>query len=298
MKKRYLTLLLSGSVAVMMSSCGGETDQPALPQEEQTVIRPAEPLGFGDEGSQSYSVPSPNELFSIIKESKLPYKGGLINTESVNYSTSKTQALNFGRITADIAYTASYEKFQESMANFDNLRKIGDDLGISYVFDEFMVNRVKDNMDNADSLEVISTNSYQRIIGMLEENEKASTLAIIAAGGFAESIYILTNLIGEYSENNEVIYRLADEKLVLENIMDYLTLYSEEERVQEVITDMESMSSIFLGLNEEKVSEEKTIKDDKVILGGSQVMMSAEEFNTLKEAATTFRNSFANASQS
>ena len=298
MKKRYLTLLLSGSVAVMMSSCGGETDQPAPPQEEQTVIRPAEPLGFGDEGSQSYSVPSPNELFSIIKESKLPYKDGLIYTESVNYSTSKTQALNFGRITADIAYTASYEKFQESMANFDNLRKIGDDLGISYVFDEFMVNRVKDNMDNADSLEVISTNSYQRIIGMLEENEKASTLAIIAAGGFAESIYILTNLIGEYSENNEVIYRLADEKLVLENIMDYLTLYSEEERVQEVITDMESMSSIFLGLNEEKVSEEKTIKDDKVILGGSQVMMSAEEFNTLKEAATTFRNSFANASQS
>jgi len=298
MKKRYLTLLLSGSVAVMMSSCGGETDQPAPPQEEQTVIRPAEPLGFGDEGSQSYSVPSPNELFSIIKESKLPYKDGLINTESVNYSTSKTQALNFGRITADIAYTASYEKFQESMANFDNLRKIGDDLGISYVFDEFMVNRVKDNMDNADSLEVISTNSYQRIIGMLEENEKASTLAIIAAGGFAESIYILTNLIGEYSENNEVIYRLADEKLVLENIMDYLTLYSEEERVQEVITDMESMSSIFLGLNEEKVSEEKTIKDDKVILGGSRVMMSAEEFNTLKEAATKFRNSFANASQS
>ncbi len=298
MKKKYLTLLLSGSVAVMMSSCGGETEQPAPPQEEQTVIKPSEPLGFGDEGSQSYSVPSPNELFSIIKESNLPYKDGLINTESTNYSTSKTQALNFGRLTADIAYTASYEKFQESMANFDNLRKIGDDLGISYVFDEFMVNRVKDNMDNADSLEVISTNSYQRIIGMLEENEKASTLAIIAAGGFAESIYILTNLIGEHSENNEVIYRLADEKLVMENIMDYLELYKDEERVQEVISEMEPMTSVFMALSEEKVSEEKTIKEDKVILGGSRVIMTSEEFNALKEAATTFRNSFANASQS
>ena len=243
-------------------------------------------------------MPSPNELFSIIKESNLPYKDGLINTESTNYSTSKTQALNFGRLTADIAYTASYEKFQESMANFDNLRKIGDDLGISYVFDEFMVNRVKDNMDNADSLEVISTNSYQRIIGMLEENEKASTLAIIAAGGFAESIYILTNLIGEHSENNEVIYRLADEKLVMENIMDYLELYKDEERVQEVISEMEPMTSVFIALSEEKVSEEKTIKEDKVILGGSRVIMTSEEFNALKEAATTFRNSFANASQS
>jgi len=298
MKKRYLTLILSGSVVALMSSCGGESEQPAPPQEEQTVIRPAEPLGFGDEGSQSYSIPSPNELFSIIKESKLPYKEGLINTESTNYSTSKTQALNFGRLTADIAYTASYEKFQESMANFDNLRKIGDDLGISYVFDEFIVNRVKDNMDNADSLEVISTSSYQRIIGMLEENEKASTLAIIAAGGFAESIYLLTHLIGDYSENSEVIYRLADEKLVLENIIDYLLLYNDEERVQEVLTEMQEMSSVFMGLSEEKVSEEKTVKGDKVVLGGSRVNMTAEEFKALKEAATTFRNSFANASQS
>ncbi len=298
MKKRNLSLILSGTVAILLSSCGGETEQSAPPQEEQAVIRPAEPLGFGDEGSQAYSVPSPNELFSIIKESKLPYKEGLINTESINYSTSKNQALNFGRLTADIAYTASYEKFQESMANFDNLRKIGSDLGIAYVFDEFMVNRVKDNMDNADSLEVISTNSYQRIIGMLEENEKASTLAIIAAGGFAESIYILTNLIGDYSENNEVIYRLADEKLVLENIVDYLTLHDDEDRVKEVISEMEAMTSIFMELSEEKISEEKTIKDHKVILGGSRVMMTEEQFNTLKEAATSFRNSFVNPSQS
>ena len=268
------------------------------PQEEQPMIRQAEPIGFGEQGSTMYAVPSPNELFSIIKDSKLPFKEGLITTEAIKYSTSKEQALNFGRITADIAYTASYEKFQESMANFDNLRQVGDDLGISYVFDELMVNRVKNNMDNPDSLEIISASSYQQITSMMEENEKGSTLAIIAAGGFVESIYILTNLVGEYSEGSDVIQRLADEKLVMENITDYLSMYAEEDRVSEVLTELAPMVDVFNGLQEEKASEDRIGEDDKVILGGDRVIMTADEFNALKEAATNYRNSFANASQS
>jgi len=300
MKKRHLSLLLAGSTALMLASCGGETEQSNAPEptDDQPVISDATPIGFGEQGSTVYTVPSPNELFSIIKDSELPYRDDLVSTETQIYSSSKDQALNFGRITADIAYTASYDKFQESMANFDYLRQIGDDLGISYVFDEVMVDRVKNNMDNADSLEVISIGSYQRIIGMLEENEKGSTLAIIATGGFVESIYILTNLIGEYEEGSDVIQRLADEKLVMENVMDYLKMYEDEERVKDVLTDLAPVADIFLNLKEEKASENLQKNGDKVVLGGYRVVMTAEEFNQLKQAATDYRNSFANASQS
>lgn len=300
MNKRYLQLLFIGVLTSMTAACGGESEenQEMPPQEEQPMLREAEPIGFGEQGSTMYAVPSPNELFSIIKDSKLPYKEGLISTDAMKYSTSKEQALNFGRITADIAYTASYEKFQESIANFDNLRQVGDDLGISYVFDELMVNRVKNNMDNPDSLEIISASSYQQITSMMEENENGSTLAIIAAGGFVESIYILTNLVGEYSDESDVIQRLADEKLVMENISDYLSMYSDEDRVSEVLSELAPMMDIFNNLQEEKASEDRVGEDDKVILGGNRVIMTAEDFNALKEAATNYRNSFANASQS
>ncbi len=300
MNKRYLKLLFVSSLTIVMAGCGGETEEnkEAIPQDDQPVIHDATPVGFGDQGSSTYTVPSPNELFSIIKESKLPYREDLISTEPSIYTSSKDQALNFGRITADIAYTASYEKFNESMSNFENLRKIGDDLGISYVFDEIMVNRVKNNMNNADSLEVISTNSYQRIISMLEENEKGSTLAIIATGGYVESIYILTNLIGEYTANSPVIQRLADEKIVMENVMDYLKMYEDEDRVQEVMKELEPVSTLFLGLSEEKVSEDRKGEGNKMIFGGNRVIMNEADFNALKEAATNYRNSFANASQS
>jgi hypothetical protein len=302
MKKRNLTILTAGALMLSLASCGGSDEKKTgVPQEqEQPVLQEADPqhLGFGDEGGRTYSVPSPNELFSIIKEGKLPYKEGIISTDGVNYGSSTEQALNFGRLTADIAYTASYERFQESTANFDNLRKIGDELGISYVFDELMVNRVKDNMDNPDSLEVISTSSYQRIIGMLEENEKGSTLAIIATGGFVESIYILTNLIGEYEEGSETITRLADEKIVMENVIDYLKMYDDEERVQTVLKDIEPITNVFLNLQEVEKTIERKGDGDKVVLGGTKVIMTKQEFEALKAAATEYRNSFANGSQS
>lgn len=300
MKRHYISLLCSGSLLFMITACGGETDTQSNETAVDTAIAEVETqsLGFDAQGGSSYAVPSPNELFSIIKESELPYVEDLVSTEQPNYETSKEQALNFGRLTADIAYTASYEKFQESITNFDNLRKIGNDLGISYVFDELLVNRVKSNMDNADSLEVISSGTYQTIIGQLEQNEKGSTLAIIAAGGFVESIYILTSLIGEYQEGDEIIQRLADQKLVMENVLDYLNLHAEEDRVIEVLEEVRGVSETFLNLQEEEVSESVDADGEKVVLGGSRVLMTEAEFNALKEAAAAYRNNFANATKS
>ncbi|MEZ4721212.1 MAG: hypothetical protein R2813_04970 [Flavobacteriales bacterium] len=299
MKKHYLTLFATALSVIVFTSCGGGDNAKSEPQEDTTAVdtNEVEMWGFDAMNGSSYQVPSPNELFGIIKSSKLPYKDGLITTAQVNYASSKTQALNFGRLTADIAYTASYEKFQESISNFDNLRKVGDDLGISYVFDELMVNRVKSNMDNSDSLEVISTSSYQNIIGMLEQNEKGSTLAIIAAGGFVESIYILTNMIDTYKDGNETIQRLADQKLVMENVLDYLNLFRDEDRVLEVLTDIQGVSDVFLNLDEVSVSQEVSQQGQKTVLGGNRIVMTADEFNALKKAATDYRNSFSNPSE-
>lgn len=298
MKRPYLDLILSSAVAITLVSCGGEdnsnaTETPA-PDSITVIEEEPEVWGFDANGGNSYQVPSPNELFAIIKDSELPYQENLISTAPVNYSSSKIQALNFGRLTADIAYTASYEKFQESITNFDNLRKVGDDLGISYVFDEIMVGRVKSNMDDADSLEVISSSSYQRIIAQLEEGEKGSTLAIIAAGGFIESIYILTNMVEEYDESNTMIQRIADQKLVMENVFDYLNIFNQEPRIQEVQQELQSITDIFNMLDEESISDQVSKEGDRNVLGGNRIIITAEEFNDLKAATAEYRNSFTN----
>ena len=300
MKTPYLKIIVTSLTIGIMTSCGGDaTEKKETPQVDPATLETEETemWGFDSMGGNSYQVPSPNELFGIIKESKLPFKDDLISTNSYQYTSSKDQALNFGRITADIAYTASYEKFQESITNFDNLRKVGDDLGISYVFDEMMVDRVKSNMDNADSLEVISSSSYQRIIGLLEEAEKGSTLAIIATGGFVESIYILTHMAPDFNAESDMVQRIADQKLVMENVLDYLNIFREEDRVLEVLEELQGVSDVFLNLDEESISEQMSSEDGKTVLGGNRIIITEEEFNDLKAASAAYRNSFANPNQ-
>lgn len=292
--KKYSNLVLVFGILATMTSCGGNSGEDQSANDSTDMQQ----VGFGldDLAQTQYAVPSPNELFLIIKSGKLPFHDGLIDTEQPNYSSSKAQALNFGKITADIAYTASYEKFQESMDNFENLRKVGNDLGISYVFDEIMVNRVKSNMDNPDSLEIISTSSYQNIIAQLEENQMGAVLSIISAGGFVESVYILTHLIDGH-DSEDIMQRLADQKLVMENVLSYLDSYSDDERVKEVINELAPIADVYLNLKEEVISEEKIQKNNKVILGGSRVLMTKEDFAKLKDAATNYRNSFSNAQE-
>lgn len=294
MSKTLRPLAILSFAAIFLSGCGGEggaqkTDKAPEKEAKKTVDVST---GFDMISGDYYQVPSPNELFLIIKNSELPFREGVISVEAGNYVSSKELALNFGRITADIAYTASYEKFQESMDNFEQLRKIAGELGISYVFDQLMIDRVKNNMDNADSLEIISNSSYIQIIDLLEQNGESVTLSIISAGGFVESIYILSELIGEYEENNPMIQRLADQKLVLENILDYLNQHSEEEKVKEVIAEMQPISDVYLNLKEETTSPAKSEKDGKMVLGGNRVMMNQQEFEALKKAARAYRDSF------
>jgi hypothetical protein len=84
----------------------------------------------------------------------------------------------------------------------------------------------------------------------------------------------------------------------MENVLDYLNLYAEEDRVIEVLEEVRGVSETFLNLEEEEVSESVDTEGGKVVLGGSRVIMTEAEFNTLKEAAASYRNNFANATKS
>ena len=91
--------------------------------------------------------------------------------------------------------------------------------------------------------------------------------------------------------------RLADQKLVMENVLDYLNLYSDEPRIQEVMQEMQPISDIFLNLDEESSSNQMKEEGDKVVLSGSRILITADEFNDLKAAATGYRNSLSNPNQ-
>ena len=104
-------------------------------------------------------------------------------------------------------------------------------------------------------------------------------------------------MVGEYDSENQMIQRIADQKIVMENITDYLNVFSDEPRIQEVQNEIQALADVFMNLDEETISEQVSKDGARTLLGGNRIIITADEFNELKTATANYRNSFTNPKQ-
>lgn len=276
--------------SLILASCGSEGEKKQedslMPATEQTAAPKEEVQTF-------YQIPSPAEMFEFINNGKLKYKSELLNsTDNITtYSDKKGQAINFGVYSADLAYTSSFEKYQESIKFFGTIRKLANDLGISYAFDEALVSRIQNNMSNADSLVIISSDSYLKIIEFLEGNEQGKTLALIAAGGWLESLYLVLNLVDLNTADEKMKQKISDQRYTFENLNLYLNKYASDANVGATLKDFEEIKAVFDSMTQNGSSSLKKT-GGKRVLGGSNSGINNDQLNALKEKVNTLRAKF------
>lgn len=276
--------------SLFLASCGSEGDK----KSEESLLPAAEqPAAAKEEVQTFYQIPSPAEMFEFINNGKLKYKSELLNsTDNITtYADKKSQAINFGVYSADLAYTSSFEKYQESIKFFGTIRKLSNDLGISYAFDEALVSRIQNNMSNADSLVIISSDSYLKIIEFLEGNEQGKTLALIAAGGWLESLYLVLNLVEINTADEKMKQKISDQRYTFENLNLYLNKYASDPNVAETLKDFEEIKGVFDSMAQNGGSSMKKT-GGKRVLGGSNTGVNKDQLNTLKEKVNTLRTKF------
>ena len=290
MKKRNILVvtLLAVSPYLMYTSCSDDK-----PQEDVNVEQVEEVVKERNESF--YQIPAPDEMFSFIKNSGLTYNKSLINSpqKSSTYSTPMEQTLIFGVYSADLAYTASYEEFNESIKYFATVQKLAESIGISGAFNEELMNNIKNNLDKPEQLLANSNDSYFSVIEYLEENEQGNKLGIIASAGWIETVYIVANSI-DYKKNSDALQRLADQKLTLDNMLLYLEKYGEDENVKELMVWLKELEQTFDALSEENttssgISLKKNEGGKMVLGGGSSVVMTKDQFTTVKSKINEIR---------
>ncbi len=289
--KKQIKIVASILVAfplIFLTSCGG--DDPIVEEAVEEVEEVVE------EGNVTYyQIPSPDEMFGFIKESGLAFNGELLNPiQSVDsYTDPKIQALNFGVYSADLAYTAAFEEFNETTKYFGTIQKLAEPIGISSAFNKVFVGRTQNNLHNADSLVSITNTSYFAVVDYLEQNEQGSKLGIIAAAGWLETVYVVVNSTN-YDKDEAAVDRLADQKLTLDNLLDYLNKYEADADVKEVAGWFSELETVFASLSEEDSGSGISFKkkdDGKMVLGGgSSISMSKEQFNAIKDKVNEIRN--------
>jgi hypothetical protein len=288
--KNLFNGILVAATAILMMSCGGSGDDElqnvVVGDTTTTVTTPDQP-------AVEYAVPTPNELFEIIKIQGGEQRPGLVNTldNRPNYVDLKAKSLNFGVYSADLAYMSCFGIGTEFLMYFKAIEEMGEELGISGAFDEELMERIENNEGDSDTLFAISNETYYDSYLYLEENGKGVELCLIMAGGYIESLYIICNLVDKFKEGDPIIEKIGDQKLVLENLLDFILQYSDDQMVSEVMDDLITLSDVFetsMEFEESGTTIDKT--ENKLVLsGGGSYKMTKNSLEKITAKAEELR---------
>lgn len=294
------TILLTSSIVLTLWSCSGDKEEEILNTPKDTTDHN---VNKTDDISANYEtffqVPSPGEMLTFIKSvgKRDKNKVEILNpTTNINkYTDNKTKAINFGIYTTDLSYCSIFNMGAEALKYFKVVKQLGDQLGLSSIIKPEILARIEKNVDNTDSLSVISDDLYYSSFETLDESKQGATLALVIAGGWIESMYIAVNMVDKFQANNPVAQRIADQKYTLENLIEFLKKHEAESAdIKEVKTDLEDLSKIFSLLKEEKVTDTsiKSKDDKKIIGGGVNLIIDEKTFNQIKDKISNIRKKY------
>ncbi|MBN2891451.1 MAG: hypothetical protein JXL97_06275 [Bacteroidales bacterium] len=174
-----------------------------------------------------YPIPTPFETTQMLQEAGAAYIGGLTNdVNSVdNYFKEKSQALNLGIFGADLAYASTYNQAQSIREIMVASKKLSDQLGLTTVIDQSLVERVERNIDNGDTLYKIVNNTYYDTFNKLNNENKGAVSIMVIAGAWIESIYISTQLAATSTDKSILSQKIAEQKYTVNTLVPLIEQY-------------------------------------------------------------------------
>ena len=279
---------ISASALLLLQACGGSTttqttgtttDTPAqTTQEEQTTF---------------YLLPSPEDIFAFSAD-KLKYSAALLNptSKAETYVDTKMRELNFGVYVADMAYAAAFGEYTDATKYMKTIKETSSQIGLESIFTNALTSRIDKFIENKDSLKAIANDTYYDIKKELEKNNRNSTIAQISAGGWVECMYIITNSIEQFSENDPNIQHVADEKNVFSSLLKYLGQHTDKPGVAATLRDLKPIEEAYarLPLVDAGPSNTKSSSEDAIVIGkDKKIQINEDNFNLLKARISQVR---------
>jgi len=243
-----------------------------------------------------YRFPSPDEMLNIIDRESIDFDDALpLNSEYANrYLDSRSQALNLGVYSADLAYITLMKRQKEVLSYFQVVYGLSEKLRISSAFEPTLMKRFENNIGNFDTLKILTDEAIVDINNYLSRNDKERIFVMISIGGFIESLYLAFNLVGDYSEGNSIIIqRISDQKLVLENLLGFAADYADDSNVSACIELINPVRAVYneLLVKQEETTVTKDVNGKLIIGGGEKIKITPDQFNKLREAIFDVRKS-------
>ncbi len=246
-----------------------------------------------------FSVPSPYETSSLLKELNISYNPGLINPlqNMPKYIGNFKKALNLGIYGTDLAYLNLNKQLPEATKYFTAVKLMAEDLSLSGVFDNHLIRSLEDNLENEDSLLIILSKAYQKADKYMKDNDRYNTGALIITGGWIESLYFLSQIYEE-TQNENLLRRLGDQKYPLENLIKCLTpYYNESEMYTDLLESLIDLSYVYDAIDVEYTYVEPITNAEKkttTINSKSELKVTQENVQEINKKINIIRNQIIN----
>ncbi len=201
-----------------------------------------------------YNIPSPTETVSILQRAGAKYVFDFPNDpmKADDYESLSKKGLNMGVYGADLTYASVFNKSTETSFYLSCVSKLGRKLGVEQVFNEDVKNRIQDNIENRDSMQVIVNETFWELDSYLKEQGRDNISALVIVGGWIESLYLATQLVRMSPDNEELKQRIAEQKYSLDNLIGLVRTYQNKAGLTEVMGYLEELKELFDQIKEVK----------------------------------------------
>jgi len=210
-----------------------------------------------------YPIPTAYQVTQLLQTAEAGFVLGITNSpENVDrYETQKDKALNLGIYGADLSYSSTYNRQEETMGFLNASKKLVDDLQMSGIFTQEMVTRVENNISNKDSLILIVTESFYDTYEYLNQNGQNKLSILVVTGSWIEGLYITTQLAISSNYDKRIMDIVAKQKTAVNQLFDLLQKHSGDEDISEVLPFINYLKETYSTIDENSPLTQEQLDD-------------------------------------
>ena len=220
-----------------------------------------------------YSIPSPLETTILLKDKGPKFSKDLLfpTIELNNISQKQHVALLLGVLSTDLNYAMIYEKQTETNQLLEQVIDLAKLINLSSVINDETKNRIDQNINNKDSMQIIISDTFWEIDNSLKSNENHDLAALLVTGGWIQGLYIASGLSVLDSTNKAIEDIIADQKIVHENLINLATSFEYNSDINDyIISPLVELEEVFDLIEIQEVDSDTTriiFKDNEYELG-------------------------------
>ncbi len=209
-------------------------------------------------------IPFPFEILDNLYAKKVPFSQKAMNEVAsvTKYNLYNSKAMNLGIYGADLAYSVTYEEFQQMGAYIKATKRLAEELNIPLAFDQTTMDKYSKYKDNKDSLTRIVYDSYNQVDKSLKGDDRVGMAALVVAGSWLEGLYLSTKTFidtPKNSENSSLYKVISEQKQSLLIVVKLLDEYKRDAFVSEIMTELKGIASEYNTISNDIAMNEKQL---------------------------------------